>query len=78
MRLPPTDPHGPRSIADRIEAMDHALKVKELAPLLSWSPALVYERARSGRMGRGVIRAGGTIRFDPVLTAQWLRSLTEI
>lgn len=78
MRLLPDDPHGPKSIADRIEVMDHALRVKELAAVLSWSPALVYGRARSGRMGRGVIRAGGTIRFDPALTAQWLRSLTEI
>ncbi len=78
MRLPPNDPHRPKSIAERIEAMDHALRMKELAAILSWSPALVYGRARSGRMGRGVIRAGGTIRFDPVLTAEWLRSVTEI
>jgi hypothetical protein len=68
----------PVTIADRIEAMDHALRVKELASILSWSPALVYTRARSGRMGRAVIRSGGTIRFDPALTAQWLRSISEV
>jgi hypothetical protein len=66
-------PETPRSIADRIEAMDHALRVSELAGLLSWSPSLLYDRARSGRMGRAVIRVGGTVRFDPYWTAQWLR-----
>jgi hypothetical protein len=63
----------PKSIADRIEAMDHALRVKELAQILSWSPSLVYTRARSGRLGRAVIRVGGTLRLDPYWTAQWLR-----
>jgi hypothetical protein len=71
-------PQQPVTIADRIEAMDHALRVKELAVLLSWSPTLLYQRARSGRMGRAVIRMGGTVRFDPALTAQWLRSISEI
>jgi hypothetical protein len=75
MRDQPTNHERPRSIADRIEAMDHALKVKELSRLLSWSPALLYQRARDGRMGRSVIRIGGTVRFDPYWTAQWLRSL---
>ncbi len=74
----PSSPGNPRSLADRIEAMDHALKVKELASILSWSPTLVYNRARAGRMGPGVIRIGGTVRFDPLLTGRWLRSITEI
>jgi hypothetical protein len=78
MGLGQTKARQPVTIADRIEAMDHALKVKELASILSWSPTLVYERARSGRMGRAVIRTGGTVRFDPALTAQWLRSISEI
>jgi hypothetical protein len=76
MRPAQKNPDTPKSIADRIEAMDHALKVKELASILSWSPTLVYDRARTGRMGRGVIRTGGTVRFDPFLTAEWLRSLS--
>jgi len=63
----------PKSIADRIEGTGRALRVKELAELLSWSPTLVYNRARSGRMGRSVIRVGGTVRFDPFWTAKWLR-----
>jgi hypothetical protein len=73
----PTQTDCTRSLADRIEAMDHALKVKELAAILSWSPTLLYNRARTGCMGRAVIRVGGTVRFDPWLTAQWLRSITE-
>jgi hypothetical protein len=68
----------PLTIAERIAATDHALKVKELAALLSWSPSLVYTRARDGRMGAGVIRVGGTVRFEPVLTAQWLRDQTDV
>jgi len=78
MHPPQKNPDVPRSLADRIEAMDHALKVRELAVILSWSPTLVYNRARTGRMGRAVIRVGGTVRFDPALTAQWLRSQSEI
>lgn len=68
----------PKSIADRIEATEHALRVKELADLLSWSPALVYNLARSGRMGRPVIRVGGTVRFDPLWTAKTLREQTGL
>ena len=77
MRDHPADLERPKSIADRIEAMDHALKVKELAFMLSWSPTLLYQRARDGRMGRAVIRVGGTVRFDPYWTAQWLRGLEQ-
>jgi len=62
------------SLADRIEAIDHAIRVKELAALLDCSSTNLYNRAREGRMGRAVIRFGGTIRFDPHWTAEWLRS----
>jgi hypothetical protein len=64
------------SLADRIEAIDHAIKVKELAPLLNCSPTNLYNRAREGRLGpKMVLRWGATIRFDPHWTAEWLRSL---
>jgi hypothetical protein len=72
------NPDHPMSIVDRIEAMDHALTVKELSVLHRSSPSWWYQRARSGRMGNAVIRVGGTVRFDPVLTARWLRSLSAI
>lgn len=76
MHDPSQRPEGPKSLADRIEAMDHALRAKELADLLSWSPTNLYNRARSGCMGRAVIRIGGTIRFDPYWTAAWLREMS--
>lgn len=66
-------PNPPRSLADRIAVMDQALTVKKLAYLLNWCPTSLYDRARSGRMGRAVIRSGGKVRFDPYWTAQWLR-----
>jgi hypothetical protein len=78
MGLSPSNSDRPKSLADRIEEMDHALKVKELAALLSWSPTLLYNRAREGRMGRAVIRVGGTLRFDPYYTAQWLRDQMDV
>jgi hypothetical protein len=62
------------SLADRIEAMTHALKIKDLADMLHCSPTNLYNMAREGRMGSGVvIRLGGTIRLDPHGTAEWLR-----
>jgi hypothetical protein len=62
------------SIADRIEAMDHALKIPELAKMLDCSRTNLYNLAREGRMGPGVVlRFGGTIRLDPHGTAEWLR-----
>jgi hypothetical protein len=69
------DSDRPKSLADRIEAISHALTARELSALLSWSPTLLYNRARSGGMGRAVIRVGGTVRFDPYWTAHWLRSM---
>jgi excisionase family DNA binding protein len=58
-------------LADRIDAMDHALTVKELAPLLSVSPTSLYNRAREGRIPS--YRIGGCVRFDPHAVAEYLR-----
>lgn len=60
------------SIANRIEAMDHALTVKELAPLISCSPTKLYDMAREGRIPS--YRIDGGVRFDPHAVAEWLRS----
>lgn len=60
------------SLADRIDAMDHALTVKELAPLLSVSSTSLYNRAREGRIPS--YRIGGSVRFDPHTVAEWLRA----
>jgi excisionase family DNA binding protein len=60
------------SIADRIDAMGHALTVKELAPLLNVSSTSLYNRAREGRIPS--YRLGGSVRFDPHAVAEWLRA----
>jgi hypothetical protein len=63
-----------RSLADRIEAATTAIKIKDLAEVLKCSSSNLYSRARTGRMGKGVVlRFGGTIRLDPLGTAEWLR-----
>ena len=59
------------SLADRIDAMDHALTVKELGALLRVSPTSLYNRAREGRIPS--YRLGGSVRFDPHAVAEWLR-----
>ncbi|MFZ0394865.1 MAG: helix-turn-helix domain-containing protein [Terracidiphilus sp.] len=59
------------SLADRIEAYDHALTAQELAACLDCSDSNIYNQARAGRILH--IRFGGSIRFDPHVTAEWLR-----
>ena len=60
------------SIADRIDAIDHALTVKELAPLLNVSTTSLYCKARAGRIPSYPL--GGSVRFDPHAVAEWLRA----
>ena len=60
------------SIADRLDLMDHALTVKQLAPLLNVSLTSLYNRAREGRIPS--YRIGGSVRFDPHTVAEWLRA----
>ena len=49
MHLPPSSSIRPESLPDRIERMDHALRTKELALLLSWSvsESRAQQRVRS-------------------------------
>jgi excisionase family DNA binding protein len=60
------------SIADRLDLMDRALTVKQLAPLLNVSFTSLYNRAREGRIPS--YRIGGSVRFDPHTVAEWLRA----
>jgi excisionase family DNA binding protein len=60
------------SIADQIEAVNHAMKVKELAPMLDMSPTKLYNLARDGRIPS--YRIAGSVRFDPHAVAVWLRA----
>jgi hypothetical protein len=68
---PPQAP-DPCSIADTIERFGRMLTVKDLAPLLVESPKTVYARVKRGAQPATLI--GGSVRFDPFETAQWLRS----
>lgn len=60
------------TIAERIEAFDHALTAQELAAILGCSPTYLYNTARDGKMPH--IRLGASIRFDPAATAAWVRA----
>jgi Helix-turn-helix domain len=61
-------------LASRIEARKTAWTAEDLAPLLEISPKTLYKMAKSERIP--AIRIDGMIRFDPVLTAEWLRTKT--
>jgi hypothetical protein len=63
---------GPCSVADAIERYGRMLTVQELAPLLAESPKTTYARVKRGQQPAVLI--GSSIRFDPHLTAEWLRS----
>ena len=67
----PIDRSHPQTLAERIDAIGHALTVKELASMLSISATNLYNQARAGRIPS--LRIAGSIRFDPHLTAVWLR-----
>lgn len=63
---------GPRSIADIIENFGRMMTVKELAALLTESPKTLYARVKRG--GQPAVLIGGAVKFDPYLTAEWLRA----
>lgn len=65
----------PRSIADTIEAFGRMLTAKELAPLLGESPKTLYNRVKRG--AQPAVLLGGAVKFDPYVTAEWLRSQAE-
>jgi excisionase family DNA binding protein len=68
--MPRTD--GQLDLASMIEAKASAWTVEALADLLAVSPKTLYKMANSGRIP--VIRIAGMLRFDRVLTANWLRA----
>ena len=66
--------HDNLDLAGRIASRKSAWTVDDLALLLDMSPKTLYKMAKSGNIP--AIRIGGMIRFDPVLTAEWLRAKT--
>jgi excisionase family DNA binding protein len=58
-------------LATRIERWPRALTAPELADLLGLGKSAIYDLAK--RNGIPYYRLSGSIRFDPVTTAKWLR-----
>jgi len=61
----------PATLADRVEQTDHALTAVELARLLSVSRITIFKQAKAGRIPS--FHIGTCVRFDPKITANWLR-----
>ena len=61
------------TIADRIEAIDHPLKAKELARLLDLPIQRLYRLAREHEIPS--FRFGTSVVFDSEAVADWLRRL---
>jgi hypothetical protein len=70
--MPPLSDHP--DLASRIGARRTAWTAEDLAFLLEMSPKTLYKMAKSERIP--AIRIDGMIRFDPALTAAWLRART--
>jgi excisionase family DNA binding protein len=60
----------PTAVTDIIRAKGSFWTADELAEVLSVSRKHIYKLAKGGRIP--CYRMGGTIRFDPEATAQWL------
>ena len=61
-------------LATRIQRRRKALTVGELAEMLALSVQQVYNLAHRGKIPS--MRIASSVRFDPVSTAQWIRSVT--
>ena len=57
-------------LVDRLKGKKEALKVAEVAELLSVTPQHIYKLAASGRIPS--FRVSGSVRFDPDDVAEWL------
>ncbi len=59
------------TLIERLDSMDRALTVAELANLLHLGKTAVYDMVQRGAIP--CIRFGYSIRFDPHEIAEWLR-----
>ena len=64
------------TIAERIQASESALSLAELANLLGCSKSKLYTLIDNNRIP--YMRLGSMIRFDPKITADWVRSKSSI
>lgn len=60
------------SLADRIEAIPHALTAEEVAAFLSISRITVFKYAKRGIIPS--LRFGTSVRFDPSAIAKYVRT----
>ena len=58
-------------LADSLHGRSRALTVNDVSTLLSVSPRQVYKLAAEHRIP--CFKIGGSVRFDPVAIAAWLR-----
>ena len=61
----------PRSLAEQLEKIAHALTAKNLAQLLQVSEVAIYKLAKTNKLPS--FRIGTAVRFDPRAVARWLR-----
>jgi predicted DNA-binding transcriptional regulator AlpA len=71
MELKHQEIRKPTDLADSIVGKTRALRVNDVATLLSISERQVYKMAAAQLIPSFWI--GGSIRFDPAITAAWLR-----
>ena len=58
------------SLPERIRRHRSALDAEELAEILDYAVSTVYKMAKKGQIPS--YRIGGSVKFDPALTADWL------
>jgi excisionase family DNA binding protein len=59
------------TLVDRLLRRRSALSAKELAEMLGCTSRNIQARAKRGKIPN--YRVGGMVRFDPVITADWLQ-----
>ncbi len=62
---------GPVTVADLVAARSSLWSAPELAEILSVSAQFLYDLVKRDRIPS--ITLGASIRFDPKITADWLR-----
>lgn len=67
-------PELPNDLASILERQTGLLSAPELARSLGYGRTTIYEWIAAGRIP--YIRIGSSIRFDPIVIAQWLRNHT--
>jgi len=63
---------GGLDLASRIEERGSAWPAKELAVLLDCTPSYLLKLAKAGKIPS--YRIYGMVKFDPAITAAWLRA----